>query len=141
MHIYTHTLYMNSHIHTYIICTYKHTRIHKYVHTFIHTYIHTYIQCHFMSYIHTYIHINIHTDTNTYIHNTHTHIYHTYTYIHIHIYTSHTKQINSVLVWMRCFEHLTVLPFMGYIVRVLSAAVSPILVVSPGFGGFILMFI
>eukprot|EP00277_Geminigera_cryophila_P013696 CAMPEP_0179454308 /NCGR_PEP_ID=MMETSP0799-20121207/38170_1 /TAXON_ID=46947 /ORGANISM="Geminigera cryophila, Strain CCMP2564" /LENGTH=458 /DNA_ID=CAMNT_0021252053 /DNA_START=324 /DNA_END=1699 /DNA_ORIENTATION=+ len=48
--------------------------------------------------------------------------------------------INSVLVWMRCFEHLTVLPFMGYIVRVLSAAVSPILVVCISFSVVIYSF-
>ena len=41
--------------------------------------------------------------------------------------------INSILVWMRCFEHLTALPFMGYIIRVLGAAVSPILVVCISF--------
>ena len=41
--------------------------------------------------------------------------------------------INSVLVWMRTFEHLRMFPFMGYIVRVLAAAVSPLLVVSISF--------
>ena len=41
--------------------------------------------------------------------------------------------INSILVWLRCFEHLRAFPFMGYIVKVLASAVSPILVVCISF--------
>lgn len=41
--------------------------------------------------------------------------------------------INCILVWLRCFEHLRAFPFMGYIVKVLASAVSPILVVCISF--------
>ena len=41
--------------------------------------------------------------------------------------------INTVLTWLRAFEHLRMFPFMGYIVRVLANAVSPVLVVMISF--------
>jgi len=41
--------------------------------------------------------------------------------------------INAILTWLRAFEHLRMFPFMGYIVRVLANAVSPVLVVMISF--------
>jgi hypothetical protein len=41
--------------------------------------------------------------------------------------------INAILTWLRAFEHFRMFPFMGYIVRVLANAVSPVLVVMISF--------
>ena len=43
-HIYIHTSYIHTYIHTYIrtyVNAYMHTFIHAYMHTFIHAYVHT----------------------------------------------------------------------------------------------------
>ena len=41
--------------------------------------------------------------------------------------------INCVIAWIRSFEHFRAFPFMGYMIKVLASAVSPVLVVSISF--------
>ncbi len=41
--------------------------------------------------------------------------------------------VNSILLWMRAFEHLTWIPFIKYLIKAISAAVSPIFVVCISF--------